>query len=190
MRARCLLVLAVVWAVACASTTTASPTLTTFQHLRLLQTSDFISADWRPDGSAHAPALRALERWAEAQRITVSYAALGHKTYMGHAQQSELLGWVVLIDRDLGADAQLYALAHELGHVYSPPLRIVEEREVFAELVAVQVCAAVDLDVSRETALYLAARTTADDQERVIRARSADIDRVVQTLRAGMLGHS
>jgi antirestriction protein ArdC len=91
--------------------------------------------------------------------------------------------WIVLLDVDLGPDAKLHTLIHELAHRYGPAGRTEQEREVIAELSAAMVCQRLGLNVWPQATGYLSARVPVlEVQAWAVQRTGAEIDRLVAAL--------
>jgi hypothetical protein len=161
-----------------------SPTLKAWQRLRLMQMAGQVSNEWAIRGNTHAAQLEKLERWSEKRDYILTEARIVQKNIRGHTQHSSSLGWVILIDRDLEPDWQFTTLCHELAHVMTPKSLPpgTPYGEVFAEMVAVQVADGVGIDAWFQTASYLYAFASDEDQAYVMMKWYPDIDRVTAQL--------
>lgn len=63
----------------------------------------------------------------------------------------------ILINGDTTINGRLEVLAHEAAHQFQPPLGTRDEHEVFADLVAVEVCRRLGVDISQTSSRYLQA---------------------------------
>jgi hypothetical protein len=157
-----------------------------WQQLQVTQLAGTYPDDWTIYGDSHAAALHALEQWTEQQGIVLAPAHLGRKNLLGHTSLSKLAGWIVLVDQDQPVNTRLYTLLHELAHVYSPATLWPhpEADEVFAEMVADQVCEGIGLHVHPQTAAYLAARVPIAEQGAIVGRVERSIDQTVEKLAA------
>lgn len=156
--------------------------LTAMNALQLREQSGLYPGSWQVTGSAHAAQYAALVRWAQHQGIVVTTADLTARNLMGSVQHG-YGGWIVLINDQLAVDAQLYALLHELGHLYGHASLNGDDGEVVAEMVAAMACERIGLNVWPQTTAYLADRVPSLDQQmRAVQLHGARIDQVVAML--------
>lgn len=183
---RLLLALCLV-ATGCGLTTTStpsaeSPTVLAWRHFSGVQRSGLYAASPFIEGDALAPRLAMLEQWTQ-HRFVLADANLVDRDFVGYSVwRSRVLGWVILIDRDLPANMRFYTLVHELAHVLGPPLPD-PDSEVFAEMTAAQVSEAVGFDFWAHTATYLKSRATLEQQERIAYRWAPQMDAIVRVLR-------
>jgi hypothetical protein len=184
MRTRIIAILVLFSLSGCASTLAVSPTSATLQRLLIAQQIQ-VPDDWIVTGHSHAAPLTRLLAWAEDRNIIVAPAHLAEKhRVLGFAHESHAVGWIVLLDEDLPPNARLHTLVHEVAHILSPA-RVFNEMqasEIFAEIVAVQVCDQLGLDTWHQTAAYLRHFTTPEMQTLTATRYRTDIDHAVETL--------
>ena len=158
-----------------------SPSLAVFERLTMLEASkDWI--DWRIDGSTERAALARLRAWADAEEIIVTTVPLDRRELLGAAIPTRSVGWTVFVNSDESIDGQFYTLVHELAHVYQPDGLQVGQAETFAEVIAVQVAARCGLQVWPQTAAYLRAHATSEQQFWTLQAHAREMDRLVDKL--------
>lgn len=102
-------------------------------------------------------ALTVLQRRAEWLGVDVAFLDPDDAQLMGATGISWLdeTGRHVRVNKNLSVNGRLEVLAHELGHLYQPPLVSRTDAEVFAEAVSVLVCEKFGVDVTRQSGRYL-----------------------------------
>lgn len=159
-----------------------SPTLLAWRHFSGVQQAGLYASSTFIDGDALAPRLAMLEKWTR-RRFVLADANLLDQDFVGYSVwRSRVLGWVILIDKDLPPNMRFYTLVHELAHVLGPPLPD-PDSEVFAEMTAAQVSEAVGFDFWAHTATYLKSRATIEQQEHIAYRWAKQMDEVVRVLR-------
>lgn len=171
----------------CGALAAQSPTTTAWQRLILMQSTGMVGPNWAVSGDSHAAHLARLYAWMDRKHTIHAETNLAQRGLLGLSiTTGSSTGWVVLIDHDKSANAKFVALAHELGHMYSPKALwndgTVADRETFAELVAVQVADHAGLDVWTQTATYLNDKAPIENQMRTVQKWAADADRLVARL--------
>jgi hypothetical protein len=104
-------------------------------------------------GDSHVAQLMALENRALQLGIKLEY--IPPEAMQGNAGQTFPPHRWVQISSALTPNERLEILAHEMAHVFGPPTLTPAEKEVFADLVAVEYCHSVGLDIRRASASYL-----------------------------------
>lgn len=133
-------------------------------------------------GASHTAQLAAVKRWADREGIVVTSADL-HRRNLRGSTQAGYGGPVVLLDRSLSPNGELFTLLHELGHLYGPQPAIELEREVIAELIAAMVCQRLGLDVWPQATSYLAMRVPdLELQTQTVQRYGARIDTTAEML--------
>ncbi len=101
--------------------------------------------------------LQFLQRRGEWFSVSIEYRPEGHEDLRGATGLSyqDETGRHVFVSADLSVNGRLEVLAHELGHMFQPPLATRMEGEVFAELVSVEVCKRLGVDTTIAAARYL-----------------------------------
>ena len=97
---------------ACASAPPIPQSWSDLTRMQLRQRAGLYSTDFDVQGTSHAPQLARLEAWAAKEGIIIAPAAIGSKNLLGHVSYSAYAGWIVLIRRDLSANAKLHTLLH------------------------------------------------------------------------------
>ena len=179
---RLLIMVAALLLAGCASTLATSRTATALVTLQMHVRAGVYPGDWTIVGDSHAAYLVTLQQWAAGQGIVVAAAPISNKRLLGHVSHSAYAGWIVLINETLTPNHRLHTLLHELGHVYGPQDLGMDAGEVFAELVAAQVCERVGLNVWPQTTAYLAAFVPLDRQTVTVDAHGGAIDEIVDKL--------
>lgn len=159
-----------------------SPTVNAIQQLQARQVAHAYPSDWDVRGDDHLAQYTKLVTWAEDHDAVIALASLERKQVLGHSSHSFYLGWVILLDIDLPVNNRLYTLLHELGHAFGPHAVTIQEAETIAELIAVQVCDKLGMNVWPQTASYLAAHIDLETQWLVVQRYGARIDEVVKRL--------
>jgi hypothetical protein len=120
-------------------------------------------AHYHPTEGGDPKTLQFLQTRAEWFGISVEYRPDGHEDLRGAVGLSYEDGMqkYVLVNGDLSVNGRIEVLAHELGHMFQPPLASRMEHEVFAELVSVEVCKRFGVDSSKASARYLQADKSA-----------------------------
>lgn len=103
------------------------------------------------------PAVARLEARLEALGVAVIYVDLRGLDENGQRVAGRTNGIAILIDSALAETGRLEVLAHEAGHLFHPDTLTEAEKQAFAELVGVEVCARLGWNVEHAAASYLAA---------------------------------
>lgn len=155
-----LLALLLLCSVGCA--VSVSPTLQTMHTLDFIQKSGHMPMFWDLPGDTHAKQLTALVDWLTRRGIKVGFVPvvmLNGRSVLGLTRYTDGGGRQIFVANKESLNSQLYILLHEAAHAYQPMRLTDNAGEVFAELVAVQVCKALGLDVAASTASYLSVTT-------------------------------
>lgn len=167
--------------VGCA-TTAAPQSLTALMSVQLRERAGMVPSDATMTGRTHEAALHRLQAWAERGGIVVALADLEQRNLRGSIQPG-MGGWIILIDRAQGPDAQLYTLLHELAHLLGPANISSDDSEVIAEVATGMVYARLGLDVWPHVAAYLVWRVPSfEAQAAAVQRRGAAIDALVEKL--------
>jgi hypothetical protein len=128
-------------------------------------------------GDSHARFWEPLVNEAAAHQVMVLTVALPEGN-MGRYSPTRR---IILINEELGPNARVATLLHELGHVFEPPGLTDYGSDVFAETVAVVVAKEIGLDIRMHSAGYFLfhARESAGDH---IRQLALAIDLAVKHL--------
>lgn len=153
----------------------------TLAQLQLLQRLETLPEDWNVPGESHAKYLQTLTTWATKRQIQVVDTKFDDTTLAGRTVWKQS-GTVVYLEQRLSANARLATLVHELAHVLHGTYLNKQAGEVYAELVAVQVCGALGLDISKQSAAYLRPRVEMSLQWSVAQTFGPQIDRIVPVL--------
>lgn len=114
-------------------------------------------ARYEPTPGGDSATLMFLEQRARWLGVTVTFVPKGHQDLGGAMGLSYMRGPEkhVVVDNTLSVNGRLEVLAHELAHLFQPPLEVRSEGQVFAELVSVEVCRRLGVDTSAAAVLYL-----------------------------------
>lgn len=167
-----------------------APTLGSFQalgQLQLLQRIEGLPDDWVIPGETHTKFIEPLKKWAVKQQITVEEGDLEPYDLFGVTQVTDK-GTLVVLHHKTTGNMRFATLVHELSHTLHGTYLAPRAAEVYAEVVSVQVCGRLGLDISRQSAAYLLRYAPISLQWATTQKFAADMDKVVVVLVAAAKG--
>jgi hypothetical protein len=166
---------------------TVSPTLRTMHVVDFMQRNGAHLDYWQVSGEDLGGNLVNLIAWAKRRGIRVAQAptiTLEGRPVLGLTTFTDNGGVFILLDSHGSANSKFFTLVHELAHVYGSHYLRSQAAEVYAELIAAQVCQKLGMkNALPATAAYLQEQVgSLPFQWKVVDLLHLEADVVVQML--------